>query len=212
MQTWDELRADLLAVGFVEILVLELSCPATCGDWRLGILTDSEFRPRCPKCNEPCDAAILGRGLCRCRTLEPRCVSPALRPSLKIHEEFVLSRASRGPGRRWQGRKFLEAAKAELNELLPSLTLKTRIFEAARPKPRAPRPTRAEMQQRIRLVAELLAQGRTHREIAEQTGLDPLGLKVLVCRRKKELQAAVSELETMGSDALETEIVAAVAR
>jgi Trp operon repressor len=55
------------------------------------------------------------------------------------------------------------------------------------------------MQQRIHLVAKLLVQGMTQREIAERAGLDPLSLKVMCCRRKAELQTAVSELKSMGS-------------
>ena len=120
MQTWDELRADLAAFGFLEILILELSC-ADHGDWRLGILTDSEFCPRCPKCNQPCDAAILGRGLCRCRTFEPKCVSPALPANLKIHEEstVILRTVERSGRRRNPG--FLRRMQRELQALQASI-------------------------------------------------------------------------------------------
>jgi hypothetical protein len=120
MQTWEELRVDLIAFGFVELVVLELNCPCS-GDWRLGILTDSEFRPRCPKCNQPCDAAVLGRELCRCRIFEPRCVSPALPENWKTWQEpaVILHTAARSGRRRNPG--FLRRMQRELAALQSSV-------------------------------------------------------------------------------------------
>jgi hypothetical protein len=118
---WGTLAAELTRNGYVELLLIELTCPSH-GDWRLGVLTDSEARIICPRCCAPCSFAVLGRGLSRHRILEPYCVSPSLPAAAKLDQRNVavgVHSVARAGRRRNPG--FLRRMQRELAPLQASI-------------------------------------------------------------------------------------------
>jgi hypothetical protein len=197
MQTWAELRADLLSLGYIELTHLEIECDKH-GAWRIGIVADAEFCPRCPKCDQPCDHAALGRGLSR-QTVAWKCVSPALRDSHKAHidDPAVVVRCRLNTRRRRP--EFLARAQRELQEVLPKLTTRIREPEPAPQTPaRNHRATSEEMRRRIVLLAELLLRRESPEVISKTLGIEWKHLKVTICRRQEEIRSVTRTLQ--GSD------------
>ena len=187
---WVTLVTDLTQHGFFELLFVEVFCPRD-GDWRGAVTGLSENILPCPKCEQPAEVAILGRGLTKTQEIEWKCVSPSLRAGDKTHREdgpTVLIRSDSG---RRRCSKFYERARRELAEM-PAL--ETRVFEAPAPKARAPRATKAEMQQRIRLIAEMMVRGESQREIAQRVSRNWDDFRVLLCRRRPAIEAEVVRL------------------
>ena len=207
MRTWGEIRAELTAIGFLELLYVELEC-AKHGALRIGFLADSEFHPACPKCGTMCDAAVLARGLSRQPT-DWTCASPALRDSYKAHREdpIIVLRCKQNTRRKRP--EFLERARRELSEVLPTLMTRIRKPEPApQPRPRNHRATPEQMKRRIVLLAELLLRRESPEVISKTLGIEWQILKVTICRRQEEIQSVMSTLQ--GADrTLSCEIPAA---
>jgi hypothetical protein len=110
--TWAELVAQLAAFGFKAILYFELSCRH--GDWRGGMLADSESPPVCPSCGEAFSVAILARGLTRSPEIPWKLVSPALPESWKIDEDYKNSSRYNRVWSRKRCDAFFRRAKREL--------------------------------------------------------------------------------------------------
>ena len=215
MQSWDQLRADLLAVGFVALLYVELECHKH-GALRIGFLADSEFHPACPKCGAMCDAAILARGLSRQPT-DWTCASPALPDRHKGHREdpIIVLRCKQNTRRRRP--EFLERARRELQEVLPTLTTRSKqntrrqrpeVLELPKlvtrvrapevpspPRPRNHRATPEEMRRRIVLLAELLLRREPPEVISKTLGIEWQHLRVTICRRKEAIQSVMRSLQ-----------------
>ncbi len=113
MKPWQELRAELIGFGFLEVLHSELTC-RRCGDFRVAFLPDSEPRVICPKCCAPVDFAVLGRGLTRVLS-DAICISPSLSDRHKGHREdpIMVLRCKQNTRRRRP--EFLERARRELD-------------------------------------------------------------------------------------------------
>ena len=197
MQTWEEIRAELVAFGFLELLYVELEC-AKHGALRIGFLADSEFRPACPKCGTMCDAAVLARGLSRQPT-DWTCASPALPDSYKRHREdpIIVLRCKQNTRRRRP--EFLERARRELQEVLPTITTRIREPEPApQLRPRNHRATPEEMRRRIVLLAELLLRHESQEVISKTLGIEWQHLRVTICRRQEEIRSVMRTLQGSG--------------
>lgn len=196
---WGTLVIELEQCGFSEVLYFELACK--CGDWRSAFQRGSGFRPACPRCGNPGDFAILGRGLVQNSEIAWVCVSKRLPASHKIYREDAVPEPRTSDRRP----KFYERAQRELIEppiletrIFEPAELKTRSFEPSQPKAKAPRATPAEMKRRISLVAELLSQGLPQKEIAERTGLTDV--KVLIHRNKAAIEAEMGRFRVTPQD------------
>ena len=187
---WVTLVTDLTQHGFCDLLFVEIFCPQD-GDWRGAVTGLSENILPCPKCEQPAEVAILGRGLTKTPDIEWKCVSPPLRAGDKTHREDAPTVPIRSDSGRRRCSKFYDRARRELAE---APALETRVFEDPAPKARTPRATRAEMQQRIRLIAEMMIRGESQREIAQKVSRNWDDFRVLLCRRRPSIEAEVVRL------------------
>ena len=198
MKPWQELRAELIGFGFLEVLHSELTC-RRCGDFRVAFLPDSEPRVICPRCCAPVDFAVLGRGLTRVLS-DAICISPSLSDRHKAHREDPVFVQPCKLNTRRRRPEFLERARRELMEVLPKLT--TRIREpqpAPQPRPRNHRATPEEMRRRIVLLAELLLRREPPEVISKTLGIEWQHLRVTICRRKEEIRSVMGTLQGSGS-------------
>src|SRR5689334_5484232 len=60
MQSWNEVRLGLMALGYNRILHVEIVCKS-CGTWRGAIFEESDTYP-CPRCTFHCTLAIVVEG------------------------------------------------------------------------------------------------------------------------------------------------------
>lgn len=111
---WVSLVTELTQHGYIELVFVELACPAH-GDWRGAVADIAGNVLTCPKCQQPAEAAILGRGLTRRPEIEWKCISPALPEAWKIDrtEGESNSRYARVASRK-RCEKFFARARAEL--------------------------------------------------------------------------------------------------
>lgn len=99
MQTWDDIRLDLLALGYRQIHFIEIECTDH-GAFRAGVeeMLDTFA---CPRCGRSAEAAYLARGFTRKQTTWER-VSPALSPRCKSDDQDAVARIQRHRPSHWQ--------------------------------------------------------------------------------------------------------------
>ena len=188
---WVTLVTDLTQHGFFDLLFVEIFCPQD-GDWRGAVTGLSENILPCPKCEQPAEVAILGRGL----TKDPRRSNGNVFHHLcglatkRIVRMLPLFRSEATPG--------AGAVPSFTNGLAGNwqkcLRWKREYSRHPAPKARTPRATRAEMQQRIRLIAEMMVRGESQREIAQKVSRNWDDFRVLLCRRRPSIEAEVVRL------------------
>jgi hypothetical protein len=190
MATWAELSAQLGPVGFRAVCWVEASCGEH-GDFRGALEPEPESESVfCPKCDRPIEAAVLGRGLIRQIEIGWECVSPPTPAAAKRAERPTIAQRDRHPHDPERQDHFYERARREVRQLGD-------VSETISPGIRR-RATRAEMEQRIQVVAQKLAAGECHHAIALSVfphALEPeTHLRILLSRRRRDIQQQVSQL------------------
>jgi hypothetical protein len=190
MAAWAELSAQLEAVGFRAVCWVEASCGKH-GDFRGAVELESES-VRCPKCDRPIEAALLGRGLTRQTEIGWECVSLPTPASAKRTEKPIVAQRDRQPHDPERQERFYERARREIRQL------QMEADDTNAPRTRERRPTQAEMRARIQVVAQMLAAGECHHAIAHSVfphALEPeSNLRILFSRRGRDIQQQMSLL------------------
>jgi hypothetical protein len=186
MQTWPELRAELIAQGFYEFYFAELTCKSD-GDFRLSFRINSSFTPKCPKCGSVSDYAILARGFSR-DEMQATLISGPLWYKPQAMRGLVAAKKPKQP--LWQRkRNFWDRAERELAE--------GGLWQDPPPKGPGLRPTQAVVKRRIVAIAELMLRRVPQEQIARSVGLTPGHFRVTLSRRRKDIEAAMSSLQAI---------------
>jgi hypothetical protein len=186
MATWAELSAQLQTVGFRAVCWAEASCGEH-GDFR-GALEPASESAVCPVCDRRIAAAILGRGLTRQTEIGWERVSAPTTVAIKQPDRPTIAQPHRDD-RTHKDRSY-ERARREVRQL-------DDVSETGAPGIRH-RATRAEMEQRIQVVAQKLAAGECHHAIALSVfphALEPeTHLRIFFSRRRRDIQEQISQL------------------
>jgi len=224
MQGFDEVARELTQQGFRAVRIVEIT-HGPCGDFRGAVADVADVLP-CPKCAQPAEAAILGRGLTRRPKIEWALTCPPLSPGGKGYREDAVPKwTPNGSGRR-RCSKVYEQARREVAALGATAALETRILEAVearaaqcmafaektttefqeRPKAKAkPRATRSEIALRTTVTAAMRMRGEGRIAIATTLGISGVSLKVMFCRRKAALSAEQARLSALSPDVRQSE-------